>query len=250
MGFFDPRLDTTCHHSRQRERLLRYLFFTFCFGSVRRNFFRPTQPTLSPCRGLWRLHHFQLIQPYFTQRGPPWRHSGSLVKYWAFEPVMPMQCLARRRRRSVVSSSLPRVTQSFSQLISYTMMALAILLVFIGGAVGSMWRYGCSLFFARHLGEIFPFGTLAVNLIGSILIGVFAGLLLHIANDSAAASFQQLLMVGICGGLTTFSSFSLQTYILITSGKWLAALLNIILSTGLSFGCVALGWQATQGINF
>jgi fluoride ion exporter CrcB/FEX len=49
--------------------------------------------------------------------------------------------------------------------------------------------------------------------------------------------------------LTTFSSFSLQTYSLLTHGRWLAALLNIVVSNGLSFGCVALGWQLTQGIN-
>jgi fluoride exporter len=128
-------------------------------------------------------------------------------------------------------------------------MALAILLVFIGGAAGSMWRYWWSGYFAQRFGEIFPFGTLAVNLVGSILIGVFAGLLLHVSDGSVATALQQLLIVGICGGLTTFSSFSLQTYSLITDGRWLAALLNIVFSTGLSFGCVALGWQVTQGIN-
>jgi CrcB protein len=64
-----------------------------------------------------------------------------------------------------------------------------------------------------------------------------------------AAALQQLLVVGICGGLTTFSSFSLQTYSLIADGRWLAALSNIVFSTGLSIGCVALGWQVTQGIN-
>jgi CrcB protein len=128
-------------------------------------------------------------------------------------------------------------------------MALAILLVLIGGAAGSMWRYWWSGLFAQRFGEIFPFGTLAVNLAGSILVGIFAGLLPHVSNDSVAAALQQLLVVGICGGLTTFSSFSLQTYSLITEGRWLAALLNIVLSTGLSFGCVALGWQVTQGMN-
>lgn len=128
-------------------------------------------------------------------------------------------------------------------------MVLTILLVFVGGAAGSMWRYGWSVLFARRFGETFPFGTLAVNLAGSILIGIFAGLVPHIANDSLAAALQQLLIVGICGGLTTFSSFSLQTYILLTNRRWLAALLNIVLSTGLSFGCVALGWQVTRGIN-
>src|SRR3984957_10229365 len=128
--------------------------------------------------------------------------------------------------------------------------ALAILLVFIGGAVGSMWRYGWSVLFARHFGETFPFGTLAVNLVGSLLVGIFAGLLLRVYNGSITAALQQLLIVGLCGGLTTFSSFSLQTYILITNGRWLAALINIVLSTGLSFVCVALGWQVTQAINF
>jgi fluoride exporter len=128
-------------------------------------------------------------------------------------------------------------------------MALAIVLVFIGGAAGSMWRYWWSGFVAQRFGETFPFGTLVVNLVGSILIGVFSGLLVHVLNSSMAAALQQLLVVGICGGLTTFSSFSLQTYSLIADGRWLAALSNIVFSTGLSFGCVALGWQVTQGIN-
>jgi fluoride exporter len=128
-------------------------------------------------------------------------------------------------------------------------MLLAIGLVFIGGAAGSMWRYWWSGLVAQRFGEIFPFGTLVVNLVGSILVGLFAGLLMHISNSNIAAAFQQLLIVGICGGLTTFSSFSLQTYSLIANGRWLAALSNIVFSTGLSFGCVVLGWQVTQGMN-
>ena len=162
---------------------------------------------------------------------------------------MPLERLDRRRRCRVVSSCFPSVIKSFAQLILFRIMALAILLVFIGGAVGSMWRYWWSGFFARRFGDIFPFGTLAANLVGSVLIGAFAGFLLHVSNDSLAAALQQLLVVGICGGLTTFSSFSLQTYSLITAGRGLAAILNIVISTGLSFGCVALGWQVTQGIN-
>jgi CrcB protein len=129
-------------------------------------------------------------------------------------------------------------------------MGLAILLVFLGGAVGSMWRYWWSGLVAQRFGETFPFGTLVVNLVGSIIVGVCSGLLMHIANSSIASALQQLLVVGICGGLTTFSSFSLQTYNLIIDGRWLSALSNIVFSTGLSFGCVALGWQLTQRINF
>ena len=162
---------------------------------------------------------------------------------------MPFRRLAGRHRCRTVSSRVTSGTTRTAQLNPYPTMALAIVLVFIGGAAGSMWRYWWSGFVARRFGEIFPFGTLVVNLVGSILIGVFTGLLVHVSNGSMAAALQQLLVVGICGGLTTFSSFSLQTYSLIADGRWLAALSNIVFSTGLSFGCVALGWQVTQGIN-
>jgi CrcB protein len=128
-------------------------------------------------------------------------------------------------------------------------MLLAIVLVFFGGALGSMWRYWWSGLIAQRFGETFPFGTLAVNIVGSILIGIFAGLVTHILNGMIAAALLQFLVVGICGGLTTFSSFSLQTYSLIVEGRWLSALSNIIFSTGLSFGGVAFGWQIIQGVN-
>ncbi len=113
-----------------------------------------------------------------------------------------------------------------------------------------MWRFWWSGLVAQRFGETFPFGTLVVNIVGSTIIGIFSGLLMNVSNNSIATALQQLLVVGICGGLTTFSSFSLQTYSLIADGRWLAALSNMVFSTGLSFACVALGWQITQGINF
>jgi fluoride exporter len=128
-------------------------------------------------------------------------------------------------------------------------MVLAIVLVFLGGAIGSVWRYSWSGFVAQRFGETFPFGTLVVNVVGSILIGVFVGLLMPLSNSHIAVALQQFLVIGICGGLTTFSSFSLQTFNLIAEGRWLAALSNIVFSTALSFGSVALGWQITQGIH-
>ena len=124
-------------------------------------------------------------------------------------------------------------------------MVLAIALVFLGGAIGSVWRYWWSGLVAQRFGETFPFGTLVVNVVGSILAGAFSGLLIHLSNNSLASALQQLLVVGVCGGLTTFSSFSLQTFNLIAEGRWLLALSNIVFSTGLSYGCVALGWQIT-----
>jgi fluoride exporter len=129
-------------------------------------------------------------------------------------------------------------------------MALAIVLVFLGGAAGSMWRYWWSGLVAERFGETFPFGTLIVNMVGSTLIGILSSLLLHLANGNIAGALQQLLVVGICGGLTTFSSFGLQTYNLITNRRWLSALSNIVISTGLCLGCVALGWQIAQRLVF
>jgi CrcB protein len=128
-------------------------------------------------------------------------------------------------------------------------MILAMVLVFLGGAAGSIWRYWWSGLVAQRFGETFPFGTLVVNVVGSILVGTFSGLLTHISSSSLAVALQQLLVIGVCGGLTTFSSFSLQTFSLMAAGRWLSALSNIVFSTGLSFGCVALGWHLAQGIN-
>ncbi len=113
-----------------------------------------------------------------------------------------------------------------------------------------MWRYWWSGLVAERFGETFPFGTLVVNMVGSTIIGVFAAVLERVASSSFAASLGQLLIIGICGGLTTFSSFSLQTYNLIMNRRWLTALANIVFSTGLCLGCVALGWQVIQRIKF
>jgi CrcB protein len=129
-------------------------------------------------------------------------------------------------------------------------MELAIVLVFLGGAIGSMWRFWWSGLVAQRFGETFPFGTLVVNMVGSTIIGIVAGLLMQVANRDIATALQQLLAVGICGGLTTFSSFSLQTYNLIVDRRWLSALSNMVFSTGLCLGCVAVGWQVTRGIHF
>jgi fluoride exporter len=163
---------------------------------------------------------------------------------------MPLQYLGRSHTcRALPSRSPCRFTRA-PQLKSHGSMKLAIVLVLLGGAAGSMWRFWWSGLVAQRFGETFPFGTLVVNIVGSTIIGVVAGFLTHVSNSDIATALQQLLAVGICGGLTTFSSFGLQTYNLIVDGRWLLALSNIVLSTGLCLGCVAVGWQVTQGIRF
>ena len=124
------------------------------------------------------------------------------------------------------------------------------LLVFIGGALGSMWRFWWSGWIAERFGETFPFGTLVVNVVASGLIGIISGAVLRLGSSEMAAYLQQFLAVGVCGGLSTFSSFSLQTWNLLMERRWFAAIVNIVVSTTVCFASVALGWQAAFKAHF
>jgi fluoride exporter len=123
---------------------------------------------------------------------------------------------------------------------------LALALVFIGGAIGSLWRFWWSGLVARRFGETFPSGTMVVNITASVALGLISGVLVHVSDHELATALQQLLAVGVCGGLSTFSSFSLQTWNLLLERRWLAAALNIVFSTALCFAGVALGWQIVR----
>jgi fluoride exporter len=125
-------------------------------------------------------------------------------------------------------------------------MILALILAFIGGAIGSICRFWLSGLIAERFGETFPYGTLVVNLVGSWIIGFAAAWLGHLSDIFLASGLKQFIVVGLCGGLTTFSSFSLQTWNLILSGRWSSAFTNIVLSTILSLALVALGWDMGQ----
>ena len=128
-------------------------------------------------------------------------------------------------------------------------MILALILVFVGGAIGSMCRFWLSGFVAERFGETFPYGTLIVNLFGSWIIGLAAGWIAHFNDPFWASAAKQLLMVGICGGLTTFSSFSLQTWNLMLSGRWGSAFTNVLVSTILCLALVAVGWDLGQRLS-
>ena len=128
-------------------------------------------------------------------------------------------------------------------------MILALILVFVGGAIGSMCRFWLSGFVAERFGETFPYGTLIVNLVGSWIIGLAAGWIAHFNDPFWASAAKQLLLVGICGGLTTFSSFSLQTWNLMLSGRWGSAFTNVLVSTILCLALVAVGWDLGQRLS-
>lgn len=123
------------------------------------------------------------------------------------------------------------------------------IVVALGGALGSVGRYWCSGLVARTFGETFPWGTLFVNVAGSFLIGLVAVLTGPDGRLLWPTAARQFVMLGLFGGFTTFSSFSLQTLNLLEDGEWLAAGGNIVLSVGLCLAGVWLGAASGAMIN-
>ena len=121
--------------------------------------------------------------------------------------------------------------------------------IFLGGGLGSIARFAGSGFIARHFGETFPWGTLLVNVTGSFIIGFFATLTDSGGRWLVAPSARQFVMLGICGGYTTFSSFSLQTLNLARDGEWFRAGANATLSFVLCLVAVWLGHVLAAYLN-
>ena len=119
----------------------------------------------------------------------------------------------------------------------------------LGGALGSIARFWGSNFVARCFGETFPFGTLAVHVTGSFVIGFFATLTDTEGRWLVSPSFRTFFMVGLCGGYTTFSSFSLETMNLAREGEWLYAGANAVLSFVLCLLAVWLGHVVALSLN-
>ncbi len=110
-------------------------------------------------------------------------------------------------------------------------------LIFIGAGLGGVLRYWLSyvLHWSLHVHR-FPYGTLAVNISGCFLMGVFATLSL---NRHYGSAFRSFLLVGFLGGYTTFSAFSIETINLLENGAWLSALIN---SVGSVLACLTAAW--------
>jgi CrcB protein len=119
----------------------------------------------------------------------------------------------------------------------------------IGSALGGMARYWCSGFAARLIGETFPWGTIIVNVVGSFIIGFFATVTGPDGRIFAGTLTRQFVMIGFCGGFTTFSSFSLQTLNLANDGEWLQAGGNIVGSVVLCLIAVWMGYMLASSIN-
>jgi fluoride exporter len=126
---------------------------------------------------------------------------------------------------------------------------LMYLTVALGGGLGTVARYFLSGIVAHAFGETFPWGTLIVNVTGSFVIGFFGTLTGPDGRLLVGGTTRQFVMVGICGGFTTFSSFSLQTLNLMTDGEWLQAGGNVAGSVALCLFFVWLGSVSASMLN-
>ena len=114
------------------------------------------------------------------------------------------------------------------------------LLVILGGGLGAAARYGVGIWATRVFGHAWPVGTLAVNVIGGALMGLLVGFLAHRGGEEHEA-LRLLLGVGLLGGFTTFSAFSLETVLMIQQRDWGQAVAYVTASVGLSIAALMAG---------
>jgi CrcB protein len=121
--------------------------------------------------------------------------------------------------------------------------------VMCGGAFGTAMRFWLSGFLSSRYGETFPVGTLVVNITGCFAIGLFNTLTGPDGTIITSSLTRQVVMIGILGGYTTFSSFSLQTLNLLQGGEWFRACMNIFLSVLMCIVGVFLGHLLASILN-
>jgi CrcB protein len=122
---------------------------------------------------------------------------------------------------------------------------MSYLWVTVGSALGGLLRYAITRL-TISISTGVPFGTILINVLGSFVIGYFGTLTLHSGRYPVSENVRLFVMVGVCGGFTTFSSFSLQSFDLARSGAWGRALANIVLSVILCLAAVAAGHRLAQ----
>ncbi|WKW50332.1 fluoride efflux transporter CrcB [Rhodomicrobium lacus] len=122
------------------------------------------------------------------------------------------------------------------------------LFIALGGAIGSVARAAVSDAMVRLTGPFFPWGTILINITGSFIIGLFAALSVSGSRYGLHGDARAFVMIGICGGYTTFSSFSLQTFDLLRDGKPWAALANVGISVLMCLAAVALGYALAAAV--
>lgn len=118
-------------------------------------------------------------------------------------------------------------------------MTLHLMAIASGGAMGALARYGLTMGLTQWFGRDFPYGTLAANVFGSLVMGVLYMLLVE--RMVFSVEWRGLLMVGFLGALTTLSTLSLETVHLMQQAAYIKAIMNMLLNIGLSLGATVLG---------
>lgn len=122
------------------------------------------------------------------------------------------------------------------------------IIVALGGALGTLGRFGIAQAMAP-LSQSLPWGTIAINIAGSFVIGAFGALTVANGRYPSSDALRLFVMVGLCGGFTTFSAFSLQTFDLIRDGAKGRAALNVAISVVACLGAVAAGHYAVTSLT-
>jgi CrcB protein len=131
----------------------------------------------------------------------------------------------------------------------YRDLMTAYLLVFLGAGLGGMLRHGVNVGCARWCGTEFPWGTMTINILGSLVMGLVAGWLAFRASESWTQNARLFLMTGILGGFTTFSAFSLDTMLLWERGQTGAALTYVLVSVLGSILALAAGLALVRTLS-
>jgi CrcB protein len=124
----------------------------------------------------------------------------------------------------------------------------ATLWIALGGAIGSVARYWIALWMLP-VSQSLPWGTILINILGSFAIGFFGTLTIQGGRYPAPELWRLFFMVGVCGGFTTFSSFSLQTFDLLRAGAPMRAIINMTVSVVLCLAAVSLGYALAEKWN-
>ena len=122
---------------------------------------------------------------------------------------------------------------------------MSVLLVLVGGAIGAPLRYLTDLFVQSRHDSVFPWGTFAVNVVGSLVLGATAG---AVATTDGPAWVLTLVGTGFCGALTTFSTFGFETVRLVEDGSLLEAALNVGASLVVGMAACVAGWSLAAAL--
>jgi len=148
--------------------------------------------------------------------------------------------------RSLACSRLRALGPSTRLLVAFGVLMETVAAIFLGGGLGALARHFMNTFVMQIWHRDFPLGIMLVNILGSFTMGVLVGLFAH--AWSAPQNIRAFLTVGILGGFTTFSSFSLDTIMLFERGQYAQAGLYLFVSVGVSLGALMLGMWLVRAV--